>query len=160
MDLILGLVALFAVMFVAIYARGLILQSMRKNSKVIYKDLKVYSSAGSNPGIMVYVTSIVTVIIGPVSYRLYPLNDLQYVIMNCAAALLFALTYPPFSPVTGFATIDVIETRGIRYCIVGKVMNRKFKLISIKEEPSFEIVAETRRHRLIFEVRNEHSSRT
>ncbi len=158
MDLILGLVALFAVMFIAIYARGLVLRSMRKNSKVIYKDLRVYSSAGSNPGIMVYVTSIVTVIIGPLSYRLYPLNALQYVIMNCAAAVLFALSYPPFSPVTGFATIDVIETRGIRYCIVGRVMNRKFKLLSINEGPSFEIVAETKRQRLVFEVRNEHSS--
>jgi hypothetical protein len=157
-DLVLGIIALFVAMVAALYARGLILRARISNSNFVYKNLKVLTSEGSNPGLMVYLISILTAIIGPFSYRLYPLNDLTYVIANIIAAIFFTVLYPPYSPVTGFATIDVVEREGVKYCIVGKVMNRKFRVLTINQRPEFEIVAESGRHRLVFEVTNQSSS--
>jgi hypothetical protein len=154
MDKVLGIIFLFLVIAAVIYFRSFVLSSRRRNYKTIYKDLRVHSSLGGNPGVMVYVISIATVIIGPFSYELIPLNDVTYVLMNVLAGVFFSLFYPPFAPITGFATIDVIEIKGTKYCIVGRVMNRKYKVISIIEDQKFEITAESRRQRLIFEVTN------
>lgn len=158
MDVTLGIIALFVALFMGFLARTLILTSRKKKSNFLYKDLRVVTSEGTNPGLMVYLISIATAIIGPFSYRLYPLNDLSYIIANVIAALFFVVVYPPYAPVTGFATIDVVEKDGVKFCIVGKVMNRKYKVQSISERPRFEVVVEFRRNRLIFEVTNQLSS--
>ncbi|MGC8562606.1 MAG: hypothetical protein ACP5UZ_03160 [Thermoplasmata archaeon] len=154
MDVVLGLVTLFTAMVIAIYVRGAALRSGRRNSTLIYKDLRVITSEGSTPGIMMYLISILTVFIGPFSYKFYPMNNVIYVAMNIIAAIFFALLYPPFAPVTGFSTIDIIEREGVKSCIVGRVMNRKFNVVSISQKPNFEIVAQSRRHRLVFRVTN------
>ncbi len=157
--MIYGILALFVSMIAFIVLRGYALRSKKTGSNFVYRDLRVITSEGSNPGVMVYAISILTAIIGPFSYRLYPLNDLGYVVMNVVAALFFVLIYPQYAPVTGFATVDVIEVSGTRYCIVGKVMNRRFKVATITERPKFEIIAETGRgRRLIFEVTDRSSS--
>ncbi len=157
--MIYGILALFIAIIVFIALRGYILKSRKGGSNIVYRDLRVITSEGSNPGVMVYAISILTAIIGPFSYRLYPLNDFWYVVMNVVAALFFVLLYPQYAPVTGFATVDVIESSGTRYCIVGKVMNRRFKVVTVTERPKFEIIAETRRgRRLVFEVTDRSSS--
>ena len=153
-DLILGLGTLFVVMAVALYGRGMVLRSRIRNATFIYRDLRVLTSEGSTPGIMMYLVSILTVFIGPFSYKFYPINTVTYVAMNIIAAIFFAVLYPPFAPVTGFSTIDVIDNGGTRLCIVGKILNRKFQVVSISEKPNFEIVAHSRRHRLVFRVTN------
>lgn len=151
-DLILGLGTLFVVMAVSLYGRGMVLRSRRSSSTLIYSDLRVITSEGSTPGIMLYLISILTVFIGPFSYKFYPINTVTYVVMNIIAAIFFAFLYPPFAPVTGFSTIDIIETGGVKLCIVGKLLNRKFQVVSISQKPNFEIVAQSRRHRLVFRV--------
>lgn len=152
MDKILGIIVLLGAIAGGVYIRGKVIRAMRRNSKVIYRDLKLYTSLGGNLGTMVYVISILTVVIGPFSYELISLNTYTYILMNIIAGVFFSLTYPPFAPITGFATIDVVEIKGKRYCIVGKVMNRKFKVVTINEDQKFEITVESRRQRLIFDV--------
>ena len=157
MDKVLGIITLLLVIAIGIYTRSFVLRSRSKSYKFIYRDLKMSSSLGGNPGVMVYVISIAAVVIGPFSYELLPLNDLTYVLMNVLAGIFFSIFYPPFAPITGFATIDVVELKGIKYCIVGKVMNRRYKVISISEDQKFEITAQSRRQRLIFEITSQPS---
>jgi hypothetical protein len=101
---------------------------------------------------MIFVISILTVIIGPASFKIVSMNTSTYVILNAIAAAFFILLYPSFSPVSGFSTIDVFEKDGNRYCRVGKVMSRNFRVVNISEEKEMEIVATRWRARCYFRV--------
>ncbi len=152
MDLIPGIVSLLVGIAVSLYVRGLVIRSRLNGSNFLYRNKKVINAEGSSPGVMVYLISIITAIIGPFSYRLVPVNDFTYVIANIVAAVFFALSYPPFAPVTGFATLDVLEKGPTKYCVVGRVLNRRYRVMAITERPKFEIVAMAGRKRLVFEV--------
>lgn len=160
MDLVLGIVALAAAIIITLYARGAVISSGMKKLKVTYKGLKVVSVEGMSPGIMTYLVSIITAMVGPFSFRFYPMNDLTYMLMNAIAGVFFALAYPYFSPVTSFSIIDVVEKKGEKFCVAGRVMKRKFRVLNITEKPKFEIMAELGKHRCVFEVTNPSSSQS
>ncbi len=157
-QLVPGIIALIVGIIVAIYARGFILRSRLKGSIVVYDNLKLVTAHGSYQGAMYYLISIVTAVLGPLSYKLISLTVTTYIFMNIIAALFFVAFYPYYAPMTSYASIDVIEKEGTKFCIVGKVMIRKFKVITISENPNFEIIVASGRKRLKFEVASKSSS--
>ena len=157
-QLVPGIIALIVCIIVAIYTRGFILRSRLKGSIAVYKNLKLVTTQGSYQGAMYYLISIVTAVLGPLSYKLISLTVTTYIFMNIIAALFFVASYPYYAPITSYASIDVIEKEGTKFCIVGKVMIRKFKVITISENPNFEIIVASGHKRLRFEVASKSSS--
>jgi hypothetical protein len=141
-------VAAVALLLVRYY----LLSVLGRKNKFIYRDLYIISYEGCYSGPMIFVISILTVIIGPASFKIVSMNTSTYVILNAIAAAFFILLYPSFSPVSGFSTIDVFEKDGNRYCRVGKVMSRNFRVVNISEEKEMEIVATRWRARCYFRV--------
>jgi hypothetical protein len=152
LDVIGGVVSLIAVIIVSFFARSFIVSSMVRRNRMIYKNLKVVSDGNTSPGVMVYVISIITAIIGPFSFRIYPVNTQTYIVLNAVAAVIFVAFYPRFAPITGFATVDVIDKNGKMFCVVGKIMNRTFRVAGLSERPKFEIVIENGRNKITLEV--------
>ncbi|MGC8645169.1 MAG: hypothetical protein ACP5UO_02730 [Thermoplasmata archaeon] len=139
MDIIPGIVALALSILATLAIRALIIRAMWKGSRVVLRDLKISSVDGLNPGIMTYLISIITIILGPFSFRVYNVTSFSYLILNVAAGVFFSITYPYFSPVTSFSTVDLYEKKGRKFCIAGKVINRKLEVISVKEEITVEL---------------------
>jgi hypothetical protein len=151
-DVIVGIVSLLVVLVVSFFARSFIVSFMVRRNRIIYKNLKVVNDSGPGPGIMVYAISIITAIIGPFSFRIYPVNEMTYAILNAIAAVIFVAFYPRFAPITGFATVDVIDKDGKMFCVVGKVLNRTFTVVGFREEPKFEIVIKKGKDEITLEV--------
>ncbi|MEM0141130.1 MAG: hypothetical protein QXN66_03725 [Thermoplasmatales archaeon] len=139
MDVFPGITALVVSIITVLFLRALILRRYRRSYKKIYRNMPVSSVEGLTPGIMTYLISIITAIIGPFSFRLYPLTPFSYVILNLVAGIFFSLTYPYFSPVTTFSTVDVLENKGKTICIAGKLMGKKLEVVSIKKDLNLEI---------------------
>ncbi|MEM0127705.1 MAG: hypothetical protein QXU18_12970 [Thermoplasmatales archaeon] len=139
MDLIPGIVALIVSIFLVLLLRGTLLRRLRKSYRQLYRDLPISSVSGLNPGLMAYLISIITAIIGPFSFRLYNLTLLDYIFFNAVAGAFFSLTYPYFSPVTSYSKLDIVEKNGKTYCIAGKVLGRRLTVISIKKDLTIEI---------------------
>ncbi|MEM3313342.1 MAG: hypothetical protein QXT48_03100, partial [Thermoplasmatales archaeon] len=79
MDLIPGIAALIISILLVLLLRGAILRKLRNSYRQLYKDLPISSVNGLNPGLMTYLISIITAIIGPFSFRLYHLTLLDYI---------------------------------------------------------------------------------
>ncbi|MEL9914423.1 MAG: hypothetical protein QXY77_00765 [Thermoplasmatales archaeon] len=139
MDLIPGIAALIISILLVLLLRGAILRKLRNSYRQLYKDLPISSVNGLNPGLMTYLISIITAIIGPFSFRLYNLTLLDYIFLNVLAGVFFSLTYPYFSPITSFSKLDIIEKNGKTFCVAGKILNRRLTVISIKKDLSMEI---------------------
>jgi len=136
---------------VAVYARAFILRAGMKGSNVLYDNLKLVTAQGSYQGAMYYLISIVTAVLGPLSYRLISLTVTTYILMNIIAALFFVAVYPYYAPITSYASIEVIE-KGARFALLAKLCSGNSKVISVSENPNFEIIVESGRKRLKFEV--------
>lgn len=159
MDVIFGVISIVVTISVSFVLRKFILSSVYRNDKVLYKDLTVQNYDGLYSGAMVYIVSIATAVIGPFSFRLYPMNNFLYILMNAIAGIFFVALYPPFSAVTIFSNLTVLERNGKKFCIVGKIMNRKFRVDAVNEQPKFEVLAEYRGRRCVFQVTSKKSSR-
>lgn len=145
-----GIFIFFLAIVVFLTARYYFLKMTRDNGRVVFRQLRIESLEGFYLGPMVYLVSLITLFLGPISYRLVSVNQLEYNILNAIAAFFFVLFYPPFSPITGFATIDVLEKGNQKYCIVGKLMRRKLTVLSIRTEEGVDIIAGRGKRKYVF----------
>lgn len=106
-----------------------------------------------------FIISILAIVIGPASFKIVALSNPAYIILNVVAAIFFSILYPPFSPISGYSTIDVFERKGNKYCLVGNVMGRKFRLESVRGEKEIELIATRWRTRCLFKVVMPHAYR-
>jgi hypothetical protein len=139
MDLAIGLTVLAFSILVTLVVRAVLVRHFAGREKTIYRNIRISSVEGLNPGLMTYLVSLITVIIGPFSYRIYGVTQTSYLILNAVAGIFFSLTYPYFSPVTLLSTVDIFEKNGRKFCLVGRVINRKLEVVSMNEALTIEI---------------------
>jgi len=109
------------------------------SSKIIERNLKVTNMEGCFTGSVVYLITILVLIIGPVSYDIFKVTQMEYIILNFIAGLIFVYLYSPFAPITGFATMTIYERSGTQYCMVGEILGRKYRVTSISRENGIEV---------------------
>ncbi|MGC8574662.1 MAG: hypothetical protein ACP5E8_05045 [Thermoplasmata archaeon] len=109
------------------------------SSKIIERNLRVTNMEGCFTGSLVYLITIIVLVIGPISYDIFKVTQLEYIILNFVAGLVFVYLYSPFAPITGLATMTIYERSGTQYCMVGEILGRKYKVISISRENGIEV---------------------
>ncbi len=142
-----------------LFLRYYLLLKLRDDTTPIYRDLVISSIEGCNQGPLIYLISIITVIIGPLSYKVVLMNPTEYIILNVIGAIFFVSFYPQISPVTGLSTIDVLVKGKERYCVAGKFMRRKLKVLSIIAEKEIEIKVQKGRDQCTFHTYKKKSNR-
>ncbi len=109
------------------------------SSKIIERNLKVTNMEGCFTGSLVYLITIIVLIIGPISYDIFNVSPMEYIVLNFIAGFVFVYLYSPFAPITGFATMTIYERGGIQYCMVGEILGRKYKVTEISRENGMEV---------------------
>ncbi len=109
------------------------------SSKVIERNLRATNMEGCYTGSLVYVITIIVLVIGPISYRLFNITSFEYIILNFISGMIFVYLYSPFAPITGFASMTIYERNGTTYCMVGEILGRKYKVINIKRDNGIEV---------------------
>lgn len=109
------------------------------SSKVIERNLKVSNMEGCFTGSLVYLITIVVLIIGPISYDIFNVTPIEYIVLNFISGFIFVYLYSPVAPITGFATMTIYEKNGTKYCMVGEILGRKYKVINISRDNGFSV---------------------
>ncbi len=133
-------ITLFAITTsVVYYARYIWNKKMLSTKEVLYRNLPIHTVEGSYTGPMYYLVSIIVLVLGPLSYSVYPVTLTQYLVLNFIAGFIFVYGYSPFAPITGFATLTVYRQQGKTMCLVGNLLGRKYEVLTILKEDGLKV---------------------
>ncbi len=150
MNPILGLIIFIVVTIIASLMRSFYLIKFVYGKRIaIYK---LANSYGCYIGPTIYVISVFFIALGPLSFKIFNLNFIQYYSLNTIAGIGYGLLYPPFAPVTNSGEIFVVKRGEKLFAYVGKFMGRKFEVISMPSKEIATMIAKRLTNRCEFEV--------
>ena len=150
MNPIYGLLIFVIITIISALIRSLYLIKFVYNKKIaIYK---LANSYGCYIGPMIYIISVFFIALGPLSFKIFNLDEFQYIIFNIIAGIGYGLIYPIWAPVTNSGEIIVVKRGNKAFAYVGKYMGRKFEVISMPSKEIATMVAKRFTGRCEFEV--------